>query len=302
MIKTHPKAFILFILVVAFTSISKGAIATKHNLKNSAHLRDTIHFNDKTSNTLKISSWNIRDLGRTKDDKELLEIANIIKEFDLVAIQEVVAKDPAGAQAVAKIADELNRMGFKWDYRISNPTKSPSVYISERYAFLWKTSKVNLIGRTYLDSELEDTIHREPYIGKFHIKNETQPFYAINFHSRKHNDNPEDEIIFFKEYTKRLHSDHIVILGDFNLSETHDVWNNFYNTGYKSALKNTKTTLKIKCRYGNYLNHPIDNIYYAKGITAIDSGSKDFVGSCDNLEASRTLSDHLPVFLEFKNQ
>jgi deoxyribonuclease-1-like protein len=89
------------------------------------------------NNTLKIASWNIQDLGRSKNAEEINSIAKILRNFDLVAIQEVVAKDPAGAQAVTKIVDELNRMGSKWDYQISNPTKSPSVYMSERYAFLW---------------------------------------------------------------------------------------------------------------------------------------------------------------------
>ncbi len=48
-----------------------------------------------------------------------------------------------GAQAVARLADELNRKGTKWDYVISDPTSS-SAYKTERYAFIWKTSKVTI--------------------------------------------------------------------------------------------------------------------------------------------------------------
>jgi len=47
-----------------------------------------------------IVSWNIQDLGRTKDDAEIQFIAEVIRDFDIIAIQEVVAVDPAGAQAV----------------------------------------------------------------------------------------------------------------------------------------------------------------------------------------------------------
>src|SRR5690606_31627175 len=139
-----------------------------------------------------------------------------------VALQEVVAKDPAGAQAVAKIADELNRMGAKWDYRISDPTKSPSSNISERYAFLWKTSKVSLIHRAYLDRELEDIINREPYIAAFKIKGQPEPFYVINFHSRKYDERPEEEIIHFLDYPTRLKSNRIIIAGDFNLDRSEE--------------------------------------------------------------------------------
>ncbi|OUR90925.1 endonuclease [Flavobacteriales bacterium 34_180_T64] len=255
--------------------------------------------NNQNTKNLTITTWNIRDLGKSKDVEEILKIAKIIRNFDIVAIQEVVAKDPAGAQAVAKIVDELNRMGNKWDYRISDPTKSPSVYMSERYAFLWQTSKVKLSGRAYLDENLEEKCHREPFIGKFQLKKGGDPFFVVNFHSRKHNDNPEDEIIFFKDYPKRLNSNKIIIAGDFNLNERHEVWNNLYSLGFNAAVKNSKTTLKRKCTIGNYLSHDIDNIYYSNDISLINSGVIDFIESCKNLKAARMISDHLPVFLEF---
>src|SRR5690606_29084432 len=146
----------------------------------------------------------------------------------------------------------LNRMGSKWDYRISDPTKSPSSNISERYAFLWKTSKVSLIHRAYLDRELEDIINREPYIAAFKIKGQPEPFYVINFHSRKYDERPEEEIIHFLDYPTRLKSNRIIIAGDFNLDEKHQVWKPFYRNGIKSALQNTPTTLKLKCKNGNY--------------------------------------------------
>ncbi|WP_051285466.1 endonuclease/exonuclease/phosphatase family protein [Aequorivita capsosiphonis] len=252
------------------------------------------------SQDLSLASWNIRHLGRTKTSEDIYEIANILRDFDIVAIQEVVAKDPAGAQAVAKIADELNRMGAKWDYQLSDPTKSPSVYISERYAFLWKTSKVSLMHRAYLDKVLEDFCYREPFVAAFKKKGSSEPFYVVNYHSRKYNDRPEEEIIHFIEYPQRLDSNRILIAGDFNLSETHEVWKPFYRRGFKSALQNQRTTLKTKCKKGDYLSHPIDNVYFTPGIEMVQGGSLDFIGTCENLARAREISDHLPVYLEFK--
>ena len=263
-----------------------------------AHFADTLK-PSKTKN-LTLASWNIQHLGRTKTPEDIYEIANTLRDFDIVAIQEVVAKDPAGAQAVAKIADELNRMGSKWDYQISDPTKSPSVFMSERYAFLWKTSKVSIIHRAYLDKELEDLCYREPFIAKFKAKGKTEPFYVVNYHSRKYNDRPEEEIIHFIEYRERLNSNRILIAGDFNLSETHAVWKPFYRRGFRNALQNQRTTLKMKCKNGDYLSHPIDNIYFLSGIVKINAGSVDIVGNCDNLKRAREISDHLPVYMEFK--
>ncbi|RYM34802.1 endonuclease [Brumimicrobium glaciale] len=257
--------------------------------------------NSSKSGTISLASWNIRHLGRSKTPDDIYQIANLLRDFDIVAIQEVVAKDPAGAQAVAKIADELNRMGSKWDYQISDPTKSPSVYISERYAYVWKTSKVSIVHRAYLDSELENLCYREPFIAEFKAKGSSESFHIINCHSRKHNDKPEEEIIHFIDYQERLNSNKILIAGDFNLSEKHAIWKPFYRKGYQSALLNQRTTLKTKCNNGNYLSHPIDNVYFTSGIKMINSGSIDFIKDCQNLERARELSDHLPIFIQFKH-
>jgi len=192
-------------------------------------------------------------------------------------------------------------MGSKWDYRISDPTKSPSVYMSERYAFLWKTSKVSLLTSAYLDKDLEEECVREPFIGKFQLKKGTTPFYVVNFHSRKFSDHPENEIKFFKNYPEKLQSNRVFILGDFNLDEHHMVWDGLYELGFKSAVENTKTTLKMTCKDGIYLNHSIDNIYYNSSMVQIvHSDHVDFVKTCENVKFARTLSDHLPVYLECK--
>lgn len=70
--------------------------------------------------------------------------------------------------------------------------------------------------------------------------------------------------------------------------------------GFKSALQNQRTTLKMKCKNGDYLSHPIDNVYFTPGITMVQAGSVDIVGDCDNLKRAREISDHLPVYIEFK--
>jgi deoxyribonuclease-1-like protein len=296
--------FISFLLLTACTSRSKKQ--SDRNVPDSPEIHNANNENKispeglSENGDLIIASWNIQDLGRTKDRLELVQIAQIIKDFDVVALQEVVAKDPAGVQAVARIADELNRMGSKWDYSVSAATNSPSSYISERYAFLWKTSKVKLVKRPYLDKELEVLCNREPYIASFKVNKGQKTFFIINYHSRKHEDHPEEEIIHFKEYPNRLKSDRLFIVGDFNLNEEHKVWNPLYKLGFQPSLKNTPTTLKIKCRYDSYLNHSIDNIYYnTSNIELINAGRIDFVHDCGNLKNARHLSDHLPVFLEF---
>lgn len=240
-------------------------------------------------------SWNIRDFGQSKSDAEIRQIAQILRDADLVALQEVVA-GPGGAQAVARLADELNRTGAKWDYRVSDPTSSPP-YKTERYAFLWKTSRVQLIGRPWLEQNLPEMVYREPFMGRFRIGGQT--ILLTNFHARRYDENPEEEIRLLARLPGLYPTDPVVIAGDFNASETSDAFQELYKLGYRPALRVQKTTLKRSCDDG-YLNHAIDNIYFPeKKITLLKAEAVDFVGNCQNLEAARGISDHLPVRVEW---
>jgi len=116
-------------------------------------------------------SWNMENFGKSKSSYCIAFMANTLKEFDIVAVVEVVA-GPGGAQAVAKLTDELNRKGSKWDYSISDPTFS-SAFKTERYAFIWKTSKVKLKGKPWLEQKYKLEIEREPYFATFEIDGKT---------------------------------------------------------------------------------------------------------------------------------
>ncbi|MEO0471269.1 MAG: endonuclease/exonuclease/phosphatase family protein [Bacteroidota bacterium] len=247
-----------------------------------------------------IVSWNIQDLGRSKDARELGRMAEILKDYDLIAIQEVVAKDPAGAKAVAQLADLLNRSGANWDYRISDPTRSPSPYISERYAFLWKKRAFRLKSPPRLDTQLAERCFREPYLAKFmHLKSQ-QAFWLVNFHARKHDQQPEIEINALSEMPGRFAEAPLILAGDFNVYQQDKIWQIFYNQHYQSALHKIPTTLKRKCSKGQYFLHPIDNILFPDAFHKVSAERIDFVQDCRSLSAARGLSDHAPVMVQLE--
>ncbi|WP_405369321.1 endonuclease/exonuclease/phosphatase family protein [Nonlabens sp. Asnod2-A12] len=246
-------------------------------------------------------SWNIRDFGKTKSAEEIEQIGNILKEYDVIAVQEVVS-GYGGSQAVARLADYLNRTGSKWDYSISNPTKSPK-YKTEKYAFLWKTNKLKVIVKAKLITDLDECVYREPYQVKLESKKGSKgSFTLLNYHSRKHSEQPEIEVSCINDYMMNHKDENIILAGDFNLTIDHNVFDKIKNDSYKACLNGDRTTLKRLCKDGNYLNHAIDNIIYnvAKN-ELMDCGTIDFVQECDQLESMRTLSDHLPVYMRFKS-
>ncbi|MCP1996765.1 endonuclease/exonuclease/phosphatase family protein [Flavobacterium sp. HSC-61S13] len=246
---------------------------------------------------IKISSWNLKNFGKSKSDNQILFIAQTLKDTDIIAIQEVVA-GYGGPQAVARLAEELNRTGSKWDYAISDPTDS-SLYRSERYAYLWKTNQVKLQGRPFLDHFFKDVIEREPFIIRF--KYQQSIFTLINFHAVPKKHQPEREIKYFKHYPKYYKTNHLIVLGDFNCPETHSVFNPLKKLGYQPAFVNQKTSLRQKCieddclasAYDNFIAHP-DYIEIKK------SEAVHFYRSFNSLEEARSLSDHLPITIEIE--
>lgn len=255
-----------------------------------------LHFNAHSQiDTISLVSWNIRDFGKTKNSDELEKIAEIVRDTDILAIQEVVA-GYGGAQAIAKLSDVLNRKGAQWDYVVSDPTNS-SKYVTERYAFIWKTKHIKIKNRGWLLDELNTQIDREPFLLNFYLNK--QKFTVINFHSRPHDKNPESEIDALIIFAADSLTTPLIIAGDFNFDEKEPVFDLLKSKGYKASITNQRTTLKKTCKRGKYLNYPIDNIFYSSDIKKIDGGVIDFVRLCDRLDEARKLSDHLPVFLKF---
>lgn len=246
---------------------------------------------------LRICSWNIENLGKSKSEEDLSYIVNTLKNFDVVALQEVVA-GKGGAQAVAKIAVALNRRGEKWDYVVSSPTTG-SAYKSERYAFLWKTAKVKKIGKAWLEDKYKQEIDREPFFCTFNYNG--NEITIVNFHAITKNKQPETEIKYFKLFPQEYPLLHLLFVGDFNCPQSHTVFNPLKKMGYQSVFENEKTTLKKECNQANCLASEFDNIFYKSSLISIIQKEvvlfyKDF----ETLSLARNVSDHLPIFVAFQ--
>jgi len=244
----------------------------------------------------KILSWNLENFGKSKSDAELNFIANTILDYDIIAIQEVVA-GYRGAQAIAKLTSILNEKGLRWDYSISNPTSSSS-YKTERYAFIWKTNKVKIIGNAWLEKKYHLEIDREPYFATFEIDKKT--ITLVNFHAITKNKQPETEIRYFKFLPAEYPKLNLVFMGDFNCPQSHSVFGPLKKAGYSTILENQKTSLKQKCQNNNCLASEFDNIFYKTSfLTYINSGIVSFFKQFNSLQEARKISDHIPIWFEF---
>ena len=252
---------------------------------------------------LSVVSWNLKDFGQSRDDQEIRLIAQELRDADIVAIQEVVAKHPGGAKAVARLADQLNRMGSKWDYRISDPTHDVSPHKRERYAYLWKTSKVQLTGgRPSLISSLASSVVREPYQIQFKTKTD-EVLTLLNYHACTHKKHKPEraEIQEISNWIINQSFENLIWCGDMNLVIDDLAFKMILSSGYTSVLNGQKTSLKTKCKNGDYLSRAEDNVIYKFSTLEYTSSQIiDFIGNsiddCTDVTWKRnSYSDHLGV-------
>lgn len=246
---------------------------------------------------VKVVSWNLKDFGKSKTDAEISMIADLTRGFDLLAIQEVVA-GAGGPQAVARLADELNRKGERWDYAISELTSGSSAHKSERFAFLWKRSRLKLLGKPWLEARYGMLIEREPFYARFIAGR--QIFTLSNFHAITKSQQPEREIKYFKFLPAAYAGDNLVFCGDFNVPQSHSVFNSLKKIGYLAALKNQKTSLRQRCIGEDCLSSEFDNFYYnGSKIRLQSAGVMHFYRRFKDIKLARKLSDHIPIFVVF---
>ncbi|WP_413511162.1 endonuclease/exonuclease/phosphatase family protein [Myroides odoratus] len=247
---------------------------------------------------VKIMTWNLKNIGSSKTENSLSYMAKIMKQADVVAIQEVVT-NPSGAQTIAALHEELNRKsGSKWEYALSEPTVS-SPYRSERYAYLWKTKHVKLQKKAFLEPTYQEEIEREPYMATFQYKD--LQFTLVNIHALPKKHQPEKEIKYLKFLPAHYEKNRLIFLGDFNLSEAHSVFNPLKNLGYTPAFVNQKTSLRQKCINNDCLANAYDNIFLQSAIFTIKSSKAIlFFEDFETLKEALKISDHIPLLIEIE--
>lgn len=246
---------------------------------------------------VRVVSWNLYNWGRTKDEREIDVAAETLRDFDLVAVQEVVTSPP-GAQAVAKLDAALDRTGAAWDYRLSNPTTGDG---TERYAFLWKPSRVQLVGQAWLEPSLADPIDREPYLARFEHRKTGQRVLVASLHAVPTSKHPGREVRLLEGLHRQYEADHVILLGDFNLGEDEAAFDPLRRLGYRAVLDDQPTSLRRSRRPGpnGHLANAYDNVFVESGpLRAARGGVLDFTTQFASLEDARSLSDHLPVFVD----
>lgn len=279
-----------------------------------------------TDHNLLIGTWNIKAFGRVYDGwgenpespkrnlRAMANIAEIIRRFDVIAIQEV-KRDTSG---IRMLLDDF--LGPNWGLIVSDVTAGPEGNV-ERLAFIYDERRVQpsgLAGEIVLPpaetGEPAQQFARTPYMVGFQSGSER--FVLLTAHIRYGNV-PEErlpELRALGEYVAaeirdrariaEAEESNLIILGDFNIDKRGDnpLFQAFVSTGLlvPSQLLGLKTTYGTEAKF-------YDQIAWFMGDLELSfnerAGVIDFAGAVykelTRRQMSYRVSDHFPLWVEF---
>lgn len=289
----------------------------------------------KLEKNLLIATWNIRGFGDItrkwkssendspkRDYHSIVCIAEIIKRFDVIAIQEVKAN-------LKGLREVLKLLGNDWSLILTDVNQGDSGN-GERMAYLFDTRRVQLSGlacelvvpNEWLNKINESLFNkqfvRSPYAVSFRSRNQT--FILVTLHIL-YGKQSSDRIGELKGIAKWLSSwandinaydQNLIALGDFNIDKRGDLLNQtFISEGLyiPPALQNDQVTRSLFDETKYY-----DQIAWFKDSNKKNNLSLEFLTGgnynfFDKVLLNRNLtkqaisfmiSDHYPLWAEFK--
>ena len=249
-------------------------------------------------------------------------IAEILRRFDVIAIQEVKSN-------IRALRDTLKILGDEWSMILTDVNQG-SAGNGERMAYLFDTRRVNLselAGELVMPDEwrsgvsknvMQEQFVRSPYAVSFRSKHQTFILVTLNvLYGKKSSDHIKELkgiAQWLSSWAKDINAYHqnLIILGDFNIEARGDLLaETFLSEGLyipeglqskevsRSIFNDTKFYDQIA--WFNGLNgQPKLSLEFVRG------GSYDFVATAlknrglTKQKLSFMLSDHYPLWAEFK--
>jgi endonuclease/exonuclease/phosphatase family metal-dependent hydrolase len=289
----------------------------------------------KSDDNLIIATWNLRMFGdlkkewrSAKDDKpkrdlhSLLCIIEIIKRFDIVAVQEV-------RDNIKCLRDTMYMLGEDWSFIMTDVTRGHEGN-NERLVFIFNSKKVKLSGlaceivipdeelkkNILLPDSLQRQFVRTPYAVSFKVKDKTFVLLTLHTIYGKNEKSRVPELKALAEWMKSWAKDlcrwghSLMTLGDFNIDKKGDIaYEAFISTGLDTPddLGNFNRTIFGSTTFYDQIAWFRDsarlskiNLKYRKG--GVYNFKDKVLMYCGYTpeELSFRISDHMPLWGEFE--
>lgn len=287
---------------------------------------------------LLVATWNIRNFGSLtrdwfprgsyspkRDLRALLAICEILKRFDVVAVQEVTGD-------LRALRDAVKYLGPDWAFLMTDVSRG-NAGGGERLAYLFNTARIRPSGLAgevvvpddWLDGEgnpviaMQRQFARTPYAVSF--RSGSQTFILLTVHVKYGSGElervPELQAIArwmakWAEETSRYHHN-LVVLGDFNIDRHGSaLWQAFASTGLHVPAQLNAVPRSIFFDPGDdpMLDKYYDQIAWFQtgkarlSMELLGAGSFDFAPRLFQELTRRSLSyrisDHYPLWAEFR--
>ena len=147
------------------------------------------------------------------------QLATIIRCFDVIALQEITSIDQ---RTLPTLLEAVNRTGQNYSYTISPRIGRDATGYYEQYAFVYDANRITSgPDYCYVVQDPSDTLHREPFVGRFRTLYPTQPFSftLINMHTDP--GEVADELSVLATVYKNVREfeypeDDVMLVGDLN--------------------------------------------------------------------------------------
>jgi len=128
--------------------------------------------------TIRIASFNIQTFGNTKAGKPYVmhTLADIVRQFDIVAIQEIRSKNE---YLIPNFVRLINQSGRKFDHVIGQ--RLGRTTSKEQYVYIYDTERIDIDPQSiYTVGDPDDMMHRPPLIATFRTRG-VHPDEAFTF-------------------------------------------------------------------------------------------------------------------------
>lgn len=253
----------------------------------------------RNGDSIKIASFNVQVLGRTKIEKPYVMdmLARIVRRYDIVAIQEIRSEDQS---IVPQFVELINATGRHYDYVVGPRLGRSSS--KEQYAFIFDKASVEVDrNQLYTLSDPDDLFHREPLVAWFRVRgpaeDEAFTFSLVNLHVDP--DEVQDEVSLLADVMQVIRDDgrdedDVILLGDFNAGDR-ELNSLLGFSRLHWAISHIPTNTRATAQYDNLIFQQEATTEYLGR-----SGIFDFFTEYNmTMQEALEVSDHLPVWAEF---
>ena len=249
-------------------------------------------------NVIRIGSFNANGFDETKmkDPRIVAVISDVIRHFDVVAIQEI---DSSNQFALKRFVNGLNATGR--DFKIIRGTPQSGMPSTEQAAILFDASTLELQnGQYYHINDPDNLMKRDPLVAWFRTRADSQAFTFTLVNVHLDPKSSKDEALQLNQIFRAVRNDgrqedDVILAGDFGCSgkQLNEL---AIEQGLQAVNVDDSTDTSASNQLDNFMLDPL-----ATGEFTGETGVFDFMKIYNlTLTQALTVSDHLPIWAEFE--